>query len=60
MYRVEDVMEIALHNGACIKGKYVPCRPIPFNKGSLFSFIRLKDAWEVFRGRADAISWTEQ
>jgi hypothetical protein len=45
---------------ARINGQYVPARPLPFNYGSWFCWLRLKDAWEVFRGRADAVKWIGQ
>lgn len=32
-------------------GRWVPALPLPCG----FIWIRLKDAWEVFRGRAEAI-----
>ena len=35
-------------------GKWVPARPI-----SLFSIKRIKDAWAVLLGRADAFEWPE-
>lgn len=37
-------------------GRWVLARP---ESGS-FRFEKLKAAWEVFRGRADALLWTEQ
>jgi|GEM_PF-5933509 len=36
-----------------IDGQWVPCRPLPCEP-----FLwRLKDAWEVLRRRADAVTW---
>lgn len=37
-----------------INGKWVPARPLP----GPFPW-RLRDAWEVLRGRADAFTWPE-
>jgi len=60
MYQIENLIEMSSRSVACINGRYVPARPLPFNFGSLFCWERLKDAWEVFRGRADAVKWTGQ
>lgn len=55
MYTLRDV-----HSGALnfcqkeINGKWVPARPI---LGSFWS--RLKDAWQVLTGKADAFTWPE-
>jgi hypothetical protein len=35
-------------------GKYVPARPVVH-----FFLSRLRDAWEVLRGRADAFTWPD-
>jgi hypothetical protein len=37
-------------------GRYVLARPI----SGTFRFEKLKAAWEVLRGRADALKWTGQ
>jgi len=60
VYKVEELLKMAAKTGAFINGRYVPARPIPFNHGSLFCLRRLRDAWEVFRGRADALKWEGQ
>ena len=40
---------------ACINGQWVPARPLGY-----YSFKnRLKCAWMVFTGRADALVWPE-
>jgi len=44
---------------AYINNKWVPSRPLVWDFGCPFSLRRLKDAWEVFRGRADAFTWPE-
>ena len=39
----------------CIKGQWVPSRPL---FGTWIPVIvRLRDAWAVFRGKADAFTW---
>jgi hypothetical protein len=60
MYKIEELIQWSNQTAACIDGRYVPARPLPFNYGLLFDIRRLKDAWEVFRGRADAVKWTGQ
>jgi hypothetical protein len=47
--RSDDIKQ----NAACIDGKWVPARPLT---GS-FRWEKLRAAWEVFRGRADAFKW---
>ena len=37
-------------------GRYVLARPI----SGTFRFEKLKAAWEVLMGRADALKWTDQ
>jgi hypothetical protein len=37
-----------------INGKWVPARPIRF-----FGWGRLREAWAVLRGKADAFTWPE-
>lgn len=39
-------------------GRWAPARPLNFQKDYRSVWSRLKDAWAVFRGRADALSWT--
>ena len=60
MYKIEELIQHSNETAACIDGRYVPARPLPFNYDSLFCVRRLKDAWEVFRGRADAVKWSGQ
>jgi hypothetical protein len=40
-------------NAACIDDKWVPARPIT----GTFRWEKLRAAWEVLRGRADAFTW---
>lgn len=59
IYKLENLIKMV--NGpersdACINGKWVPARPL-----GLFSLrSRLKAAWLVFTGRADAVEWEGQ
>ena len=52
IYRLEDLIRIASQTAALINGTYVPARPM----AGPWSW-RAKAAWEVFRGRADAVRW---
>ena len=60
IYNADDLMRDVLTRGwpqaGLPDGRYVLARPI----SGTFRFERLKAAWEVFRGRADALKWTEQ
>ena len=52
-----NLRELLKHSNevhAKINGRYVPARPVagPF-------ICKVKAAWEVFRGRADAFTWPE-
>lgn len=53
MYQLENLIGMANSCHTCIDGKYVPARP---SFGSMY-ITRLKDAWEVLVGRADAFTW---
>ena len=50
LYRSTDCSQ------ACIDGKYVPARPIGYFSLSY----RLRAAWYVFTGKADALLWPGQ
>lgn len=39
-----------------IKGRWHPARPLPYHS----PFQRIKAAWLVFTGKADALRWPEQ
>lgn len=57
MWNLEDLViyvnkrEVMSSNG----DGYVPARPL----SGAFCFEKLKAAWEVFRGRADAVKWPQ-
>lgn len=56
MYTLEGLLKNAGDNATEINGKWAPARPMRlFMVDGLIS--RAKDAWEVFRGRADAFTW---
>lgn len=60
MYEIDELLKMAKENSAEINGCYVPSRPMPWDYGCWFSPSRLKDAWAVFCGKADAVTWTGQ
>lgn len=54
---VQDVLVIATHTSKQTPdGRWVPARPI----GMFGLRYRLKAAWRVFTGRADAVIWDDQ
>jgi hypothetical protein len=46
--------------GARIDGGWHAARSIPYQQGTFSLRIRLKLAWLVFTGQADALKWYEQ
>jgi hypothetical protein len=52
MWLLEDLVRFSKENSTQINGVWYPSRPIYRTW-----FSRLKDAWEVYRGRADAVKW---
>jgi len=53
IHRAEDLMTMEVGTAALIDGDWVPARPLG-RSGLLY---RLKAAWTVFTGRADALVW---
>jgi hypothetical protein len=43
----------------CINGKWVPARPLNYQKAHMSFRKRLRYAWEVFMCRAEAFKWPE-
>jgi hypothetical protein len=52
IWRLYDLIASAQSNSAYIKGAYIPARPI-----SGFFWLRVKGAWLVLIGKADAVIW---
>ena len=52
IWNLDALILSAQQNSVLINGTYVPARPLPppWNW-------RVRAAWEVFRGRADAVRW---
>jgi hypothetical protein len=53
-FTVKSLIECATTVSTQIKGQYVPARPMPWPWAW-----RIRPAWEVLRGRADAVKWPE-
>jgi hypothetical protein len=58
MYTLEGLIKSAPEYRVEINGKWVPARPEPLFYADGF-FSRLKDAWKVLKGDADAFTWPE-
>lgn len=54
MWTLKGLVKSTQEVQANINGKWVPARPLVCCLKH-----RMKDAWEVFRGRADAVKWPE-
>jgi len=57
MWNLKDLVKITSQNHTQINGRWVSARPL--NLASISWKNRLKDAWEVLKGRADAVRWPE-
>lgn len=58
IYNVDDLIKQSKEwpHAGLSDGRWVLARP----ESGAFRFEKLKAAWEVFRGRADALTWTGQ
>lgn len=57
IWQLKDLVQSINACSAEINGKWVPARPINYQARSLKE--RIKDAWSVFKGKADAFYWPE-
>lgn len=55
LYTLRQLLETAGSVQVQINGKWVPARPLPFES----SIRRMKAAWLVLTGKADAFIWPE-
>lgn len=58
MWTLKNLIE---HSNGCdteINGKWVPCRPEPWDGVTGF-IMRVKDGWKVITGKAEAFTWPE-
>lgn len=59
MYHIDELCKIARQNQALLPDKgWVKARPINYQHRTFKQKVR--DAWAVFIGRADAVKWEEQ
>ena len=57
MWKLKKLIE---HSNSChakINGKWVPARPINYKYRSFR--IKIREAWQVFSGKADTFVWPE-
>lgn len=57
IYHIEDLVATAPRNHVEKDGSYVFARPDNWRYRSLIE--RIKEAWAVFTGKADAIRWED-
>ena len=57
MWNLESLIEASKHTEANINGKWVPARPLNFKRPYVSLRQRIRDAWEVFWCRAEAVKW---
>jgi len=57
VWKLKHLISHCGENSCLINGKWVPSRPINYQYLSLIE--KIKDAWEVFRGKAEAFYWEE-
>ena len=55
IYKIEDLVATAPHNLVEKDGRYIFARPDNWRYRNLIE--RIKDAWTVFTGKADAVKW---
>lgn len=58
MWTLEQLQGVA-ETQTYINGRWVPARPENYKKTSMPLLRRLKHAWMVFVGRAEAFTWPE-
>ena len=58
MWTMKALMECASSTQTSINGKWVPARPLSYC-GLSGLRLRIRDAWAVLRGRAEAFVWPE-
>ena len=57
MWTLRGLIESSASNSTEINGRWVPSRPINWKYRTLWR--RIKEAWAVFTGKADAFTWPE-
>jgi len=59
MWRLKDLIAMATSNATCINGKWVPARPLNFQRKYCSFWVRLRHAWRVIRGKEETFIWPE-
>jgi hypothetical protein len=57
IWKLKDLIDSVNSTQAEINGKWVPARPINYKCRSFSE--KIKDAWAVFSGKAEAFYWPE-
>lgn len=57
IWKLKDLMESVNTCTAEINGRWVPARPMNYQCRNFRE--RIKDAWAVFKGKAEAFYWPE-
>ena len=57
IWKLKDIVNSAHECQVNINGKWVPARPINYTCRTFKE--KLKDAWAVFTGKAEAFTWPE-
>ena len=55
MWTLRGLVDSAASAQTCINGEWVPSRPINWKYRTLWQ--RFREAWAVFRGKADCFKW---
>jgi len=55
MWTLKSLFEFSSTTSTEIDGEWVPARPINWRYRSIWQ--RLREAWAVFRGKADCFTW---
>jgi len=59
MWTLENLLKSVKESQTQINDKWVPARPLNFQKKYAKFIQRLKDAWDVFMCKAEAFTWPE-
>lgn len=56
-WNLKDLIKHSSENAVCLNGKWVPARPVNWKYDSWRE--RLRNAWAVLTGEAEAFRWPE-
>lgn len=59
MWKLEQLLKSCKETQAQINGKWVPARPLNYQKEYCSIWERLRYAWQVVCGRAETFVWPE-